>query len=145
MLTRHLRSIHNQVFATFEPVDGSMFASREGGPYGQSHSESCPLQLLTLGHAGTCCAHGKHPASGDLQEHPNPNYFCFAWHGQGKVENALPEFPGKAVTPFPAICPHNLKDCYSDEYYERGGPVSGFYQPFGTRMLPLLMAALSTR
>lgn len=44
--------IHNNVFATFEPQDGPMTASREGGPYGKPVS-----RLFCVRHAADCDSH----------------------------------------------------------------------------------------
>jgi hypothetical protein len=44
--------IHNNVFATFEPQDGPMTASREGGPYGKSI-----FDLFSLRFAAECDSH----------------------------------------------------------------------------------------
>ena len=97
--------IHNNVFATFEPDDGPMTASREGGAYGR------------------CCAYDTLPKEEDLIEVNNANYFCFAWTGPGKnIGAGLPSsgLPGMLAWPFPLICPGPIPNCYSLEYFDKG-------------------------
>ena len=40
---------------------------------------------------------------------------------QSSTNSSMPTAPGQAVIPIPMICPSNLPDCYSADYFEEGG------------------------
>lgn len=127
--------VHHEDFATFEPDDGDDFlAHREGGAY------------------GTCCGYSKFAKSNDLIETSNPNYWCFIWEGKGKEpapgeEAPKDGFPGMVAIPYPLICPHNLQNCYSKDYFKNGFKMEGWadtvpnatgfwYPPKGKDIIP---------
>lgn len=61
------------------------------------------------------------PKAEDVIEVMNPNYFCFAWEGTGKVIGAgLPDggLPGMLAWPYPLICPGPQPNCYSLAYFD---------------------------
>ncbi|UZJ51547.1 hypothetical protein CBS101457_000867 [Exobasidium rhododendri] len=97
--------IMKQMFCTFEPTDGDMKSSREGGPY------------------GSCSCYNAFPKSTDLMSFENLNYACLAWTKKN-AGYTPPKLPGEQCIPFPLVCPINLKGCYAKDYWTSSGPAS---------------------
>ncbi|PWN49522.1 hypothetical protein IE53DRAFT_139363 [Violaceomyces palustris] len=97
--------ILNNVFAIFEPLDiSSKSYTSEGGPY------------------GTCTAWNCQPSQDDVQAVDDPRYTCFQWTGRHVVQSGpVATLPGNAFVPPPIVCPSNLDNCYSEEYYVSTG------------------------
>ena len=83
----------------------------------------CQSHAYRASSTGTCCAYNAMPLAEDVISPPNPNYWCFKWQGAGKPQMEEVKLPGTAAIPFPPICPHNLNNCYSIDYYTSNGRV----------------------
>nr|XP_018907192.1 PREDICTED: uncharacterized protein LOC109037137 [Bemisia tabaci]XP_018907193.1 PREDICTED: uncharacterized protein LOC109037137 [Bemisia tabaci] len=120
--------VHNQKCAFFVPFEpGHEHYDSEGGPY------------------GSCLALDQYPQASDMSETTNLANWCFFW--ETKVDpssNAsaapLPSAPGEKGLPMPIVCPSNLKDCYSADWFEPGGKLGAYgdlYPTYGGIWFPL--------
>ncbi|CEH17835.1 hypothetical protein CBOM_04222 [Ceraceosorus bombacis] len=95
--------ISPNAFAYFLVDDSNI--KREGYPY------------------GTCTAFSVQPTIDDLAEGDPEMHMCGFWDRGGVM---LEEAYGRSFVNMPMICPHNLKGCYSKDYYSPGGKLAEF-------------------